>query len=186
MVTWPCYCMKGLLSASTYAEFCHIVTIPHAPVKTILSIDCIEVFTFYLWSFFLHLTFEWVVGGVFLGPVSVCSSMAEQVLSWRGRMSCPRKWFIWIWRIFKLDVLYLRITKIHIFNLHKLYLEIIKIYIFNLHILYLETIKIHIFKSIFRFPISSLGSLNFSFSETLWGSIGKIYRRQWNINQTES
>ncbi len=27
-------------------------TIPHTPVKTILSMDCIEVFTFYLWSFF--------------------------------------------------------------------------------------------------------------------------------------
>jgi hypothetical protein len=56
--------------------------------KTILSMDCIEVFTFYLWSFFLHFTFEWVEGGVFLGPISVCSSMAEQVLPWRGRVSC--------------------------------------------------------------------------------------------------
>ncbi len=64
-------------------------TIPHAPVKTILSMDCIEVITFYLWSFFLHLTFKWVVGGVFLGPVSVLSSMAEQVSPWRGRVSCP-------------------------------------------------------------------------------------------------
>ncbi len=26
-------------------------TIPHTPVKTILSMDCIKVFTFYLWSF---------------------------------------------------------------------------------------------------------------------------------------
>ncbi len=46
-------------------------TIPHTLVKTILSMDCIKVFTFYLWSFFLHLTFELVVGGVFLGPASV-------------------------------------------------------------------------------------------------------------------
>ncbi len=66
-------------------------TIPHAPVKTILSMDCIEVFTFYLWSFFLHLTFEWVVGGVFLGPASVCSSLAERVLPRRGRVPCPWK-----------------------------------------------------------------------------------------------
>jgi hypothetical protein len=44
--------------------------------------------------------------------------------------------------IFKLDILYFRITKIHIFKLH---------------ILYLEIVKIHVFKSIFRFPISSLG-----------------------------
>jgi hypothetical protein len=36
----------------------------------------------------------------------------------------------------KLDVLYLRITKIHIFKLH---------------ILYLEITKVQIFKSIFRF-----------------------------------
>ncbi len=63
-------------------------------------------------------------------------------------------------RIFKLDILYLRITKIHIFNFHTLYLEII---------------KIDIFKSIFRFPISSLGLPNFSFSEMLQGSVGKIY-----------
>ncbi len=74
-------------------------TIPHAPVKTILSMDCIEDFTFYLWSFFLHLTFKWVVGGVFLGPVSVCSSMAEQLLPWRGRVSCPWKEIIWIRRM---------------------------------------------------------------------------------------
>jgi hypothetical protein len=66
-------------------------TIPHTPVKTILSMDCIKVFNFYLWSFFLHLTFQWVVGGVFLGPVSVCSSMAEWVLPWMGRVSCPWK-----------------------------------------------------------------------------------------------
>ncbi len=66
-------------------------TIPHAPVKTTLSMSCVEVFIFYLWSFFLHVTFEWVVGGVFLGPVSVCSSMSERVLPWRGRVSCPRK-----------------------------------------------------------------------------------------------
>jgi hypothetical protein len=70
------------------------------------------------------------------------------------------KKLIWTRRIFKLDILYLRITKIHIFNLHVLYLEII---------------KIHIFKSIFRFLISSLGSPNFSFSEMLRGSVGKIY-----------
>ncbi len=69
----------------------HCWTIPHTAVKTILSMDCIEVFFFYLWSFFLHLTFKWVVGGVFLGPVSVWSSMAERVLPWRGRVSCPWK-----------------------------------------------------------------------------------------------
>ncbi len=60
--------------------------------------DCIRVFTFYLWSFFLHLTFEWVVGGVFFSPVSVCSSMAEQVLPWRGRVLCPWKYLSWIRR----------------------------------------------------------------------------------------
>ncbi len=42
----------------------------------------------------------------------------------------------------QLDILYVRITKIHLLNLH---------------IFYSEIIKIHIFKSIFRFPISSLG-----------------------------
>ncbi len=46
-------------------------TIPHTPVKTILSMDCIKVFTFYLWLFFLHITFVCFVGGVFLGPFSV-------------------------------------------------------------------------------------------------------------------
>jgi hypothetical protein len=51
-----------------------------------------------------------------------------------------------------------------------------QIHIFNVHILYLEIIQIHIFKSIFRFLISSLGLPNFSFSEMLRGSIGKIYR----------
>ncbi len=54
------------------------------------------------------------------------------------------------------------ISKIHIFKVH----------IFKLHMLYLEIIKIHIFKSIFRFPISSLGLPNFSFSEKLRRSIG--------------
>ncbi len=53
--------------------------------------DCIKVFTFYLWYFFPHLTFKWDVGGVFLDPVSVFSSMAEQVLPWRGSMSCPHE-----------------------------------------------------------------------------------------------
>jgi hypothetical protein len=52
-------------------------------------------------------------------------------------------------------------SKIHIFKVH----------IFKLHILYLEIIKTHVFKSIFRFPISSLGLPNFSFSEKL--------RRHW-------
>jgi hypothetical protein len=66
-------------------------TIPHTPVKTTLSMSCVEVFTFYLWFFFLHLTFKWGVGGVFLSPVSVCLSMAERVSPWRGRVSCPRK-----------------------------------------------------------------------------------------------
>jgi hypothetical protein len=42
----------------------------------------------------------------------------------------------------------------------------------KLHMLYLEIIKIHIFKSIFRFPISSLDSPNFSFSEKLRRSVG--------------
>ncbi len=45
-----------------YINICRVLpycwNIPHAPVKTILSMDCIKVFTFYLWSFFLHLTFE--------------------------------------------------------------------------------------------------------------------------------
>ncbi len=54
------------------------------------------------------------------------------------------------------------VMKIHIFKVH----------IFNLHMWYLEIIKIHIFKSIFRFPISSLGSPNFSFSEKLRKSVG--------------
>jgi hypothetical protein len=54
------------------------------------------------------------------------------------------------------------VTKLHIFKVH----------IFKLHILYLEIIKIHIFKSIFRFPISSLGSANLSFSEKLRRSVG--------------
>jgi hypothetical protein len=57
------------------------------------------------------------------------------------------------------------------------YLRIIMIHIFNLHLLYLEIIKIHIFKSIFRFTISSLGLPNFSFSETLKGSVGETYRQ---------
>ncbi len=54
------------------------------------------------------------------------------------------------------------VSKIHIFKVH----------IFKLHLLYLEIIKIHIFKSICRFPISSLGSPNFSFSEKLRRSVG--------------
>jgi hypothetical protein len=57
------------------------------------------------------------------------------------------------------------VSKIHIFKVHK----------FKLHILDLEIIKIHIFKSIFRFPISSLGLPNFSFSEKPRRSIGQIY-----------
>jgi hypothetical protein len=46
-------------------------------------------------------------------------------------------------------------------------IDIFKVHILKLHILYLKIIKRHIFKSIFRFPISSLGSPNFSFSEKL-------------------
>ncbi len=69
----------------------YLWTILHTPVKTILSMDFIEVLTFNLWSFFLHLTFEWVVGGVIWGLISVCSSMVEWVLPWRGRVSCPWK-----------------------------------------------------------------------------------------------
>jgi hypothetical protein len=51
-------------------------------------------------------------------------------------------------------------------------IHILKAHIFKLDILYLEIIKIHIFKSIFRFPISSLGSPNFSFSEKPRRSVG--------------
>jgi hypothetical protein len=51
-------------------------------------------------------------------------------------------------------------------------IHILKVYIFKLHMLYLGIIKIHIFKSIFRFPISSLGLPNFSFSDKLRRSIG--------------
>jgi hypothetical protein len=54
------------------------------------------------------------------------------------------------------------VSKIHIFKVH----------IFKLFILYLEIIKIHTLKSIFRFPISSFGSSNFSFSEKLRRSVG--------------
>jgi hypothetical protein len=68
------------------------------------------------------------------------------------------------------------VSKIHIFKVH----------IFKLYILYLEIIKIHIFKSIFRFPIYSLGLPNFSFSEKLRRSVGYIYCQQSNIDQTES
>ncbi len=46
------YCVKGLLNASTTQGFAVSLTIPHAPVKTALSMSCIEVFTFYLRSFF--------------------------------------------------------------------------------------------------------------------------------------
>ncbi len=49
---------------------------------------------------------------------------------------------------------------------------ILKVHIFKFHMLYLENIKIHIFKSIFRFPISSLGLPNFSFLKKLRRSIG--------------
>ncbi len=54
-----------------------LLIIPYTPVKTILSMDCIWGFHFLPLILFLHLTFEWVVGGAFLDPVSVCSSMAE-------------------------------------------------------------------------------------------------------------
>jgi hypothetical protein len=73
---------------------------------------------------------------------------------------------------FKYMVLKIHIFKVHIFKLDILYLRITKIHIFKLHILYLEITKIHIFKSMFRFPISSLGLLNFSFSEKLRRSVG--------------
>ncbi len=54
------------------------------------------------------------------------------------------------------------VSKIHLFKVH----------LFKLHILYLKIIKIYIFKSIFRFPISSLGLPNFSFSEKLRRRVG--------------
>jgi hypothetical protein len=73
---------------------------------------------------------------------------------------------------YKCMVLKIHIFKVHIFKLDILYLRITKIHIFEIHILYLEITKIHIFKSIFRFPISSLGSPNFSFSEKLRRSVG--------------
>ncbi len=45
----------------------------HIPLwRQFLAWIVFEGFTFYLWSFFLHVTFEWVVGGVFLDKVSVC------------------------------------------------------------------------------------------------------------------
>jgi hypothetical protein len=66
----------------------------------------------------------------------------------------------------------IHIFKVHIFKLHILYLRITKIDTFKLHIFYLEITKIHIFKSIFRFPISSLGLPNFSYSEKLRRSVG--------------
>ncbi len=53
------------------------------------------------------------------------------------------------------------VSKIHIFKVH----------IFKLHILYLRSLR-YIYLNPLRFPISSLGSPNFSFSEKLRGSIG--------------
>ncbi len=62
----------------------------HIPLwRQFLAWIVFVVFTFYFWSFFLHLKFEWVEGGVFMDPFFVCSSIAEWVLPWRGRVSCP-------------------------------------------------------------------------------------------------
>ncbi len=84
------------------------------------------------------------MGGVFLDPVSVCSSMAEQVLPWRERVSfVPME----ITYMDTEDKYKYMVSKIHIFKVH----------IFKLRILYLEIIKIHIFKSIFRFSNFFLG-----------------------------
>jgi hypothetical protein len=84
---------------------------------------------------------------------------------------------------YKYMVLKIHTFKVHIFKLDILYLRITKIHIFKLHILYLEITKIHIFKYIFRFPISSLGSPNFSFSEKLrrsvrWLNISPMIKHQ--------
>ncbi len=67
---------------------------------------------------------------------------------------------------YKYMVSKIHIFKVHTFKINILYLRITKIHIFKLHILYLEITKIHIFKSIFEFPISSLGLPNFSLKKT--------------------
>jgi hypothetical protein len=63
----------------------------HMPLRRQLLAWVVLRFSILPLILFLHLTFKWVVGGVFLDPFSVCSSMAEQVLPWRGRVSCPWK-----------------------------------------------------------------------------------------------
>jgi hypothetical protein len=67
---------------------------------------------------------------------------------------------------YKYIVLNIHIFKVHIFKLDILYLRLTKIHIFKLHTLYLEITKIHIFKSIFRFPISSLGLLIYFYQKS--------------------
>ncbi len=61
----------------------------HIPLwRHFLAWIVFEVFTFYLWSFSppqIWVSCRWSL----LDLVSVCSSMAEQVLPWRGRVSCP-------------------------------------------------------------------------------------------------
>ncbi len=63
----------------------------HIPLwRQILARIVFEVFTFYLWSFsppHIWVSCRWSL----LDPVSVCSSMAAQVLPWRERVFCPWK-----------------------------------------------------------------------------------------------
>ncbi len=63
----------------------------HIPLwRQFLAWNLLEVFTFYLWLFsppHIQVSCRWSL----LNLVSVCSSMAEQVLPWRRRVTCPWK-----------------------------------------------------------------------------------------------
>ncbi len=65
MVTWPYYCVKDYWVHQHTQGSAVLLTIPHTPVKTVLSMNCIWGFLFLPLNFLLHLTFKWVIGGVF-------------------------------------------------------------------------------------------------------------------------
>ncbi len=130
----------------------------HVPLwRQFLAWIVFEVFTFYLWSFFFtsHSSELWVE---FSGSSLCLFIHGRATLAMEGKSVVPTE----ITYMDTEDKYTYMVSKIHIFKVH----------IFKLNIFYLEVIKIHIFRTIFRFPISSLGLPNFSFSEKLRRSLG--------------
>ncbi len=158
MIIWLHYCIKRLLSASTYTEICCIVDHSTYPCE-----DKSQHGLYLRFSLFTSDPFSpphiWVSCGWSFSGSSFCLFIyGRSSLAMKGKSVMPT------------ETTYMDTEDKYKYMVSKI--QIFKVHIFKLHLLYLGIIKIHIFKSIFRFPISSLGLPNFSFLERLRMSFG--------------